>query len=66
MILASRTGTLTAIKVIRETPKAHVYNDLSMNGMARAKERRLSKTDPLRKIFSNTNDAMDWMVEVSK
>lgn len=66
MILATRTGTLTAIKVIRETKRGYVYNDLSMNGLAKTKERRLSKADPSRKIFANTDDALDWMVEVAK
>jgi len=66
MILATRTGTLTAIKVIRETKRGYVYNDLSMNGLAKTKERRLSKADLSRKIFASTDDALDWMVEVAK
>lgn len=61
MILASQSGMMTAIKVIRETAKSFVYNDLSMNGIQRTKERRLSKGDPARKIFASTDEAMEWM-----
>lgn len=61
MLLVSQTGNMSAVKVLRETPKGFVYQDLSMNGSARTKERRLSKDDQTRKLFSSTKEAFDWL-----
>lgn len=61
MLLVSQTGNMTAVGIIRETPKAFIYQDYSMNGSARKKERRLSKDDPTRKLFSSTKEAFDWL-----
>lgn len=61
MILATQSGNMTAVKVVRETPKGFIYNDLSMSGWAQTKERRISKSDQTRKLFSSTDEALDWM-----
>lgn len=57
MILASRNGTLQAVKVIRETPKAHVVTYIG----EKYKERRIRKEDDTRKLFDNTDEAYAWM-----
>lgn len=61
MILATQSGMLTAVKIIRETPKGFIYNDLSKNGPERTKERRIGKDEEGRKLFNSTDEALDWM-----
>lgn len=59
MILVTKSGWLIAVKVIRETPKGYVIKDIEKG----AKERRISKADPSRKLFDNTDAAILWMDE---
>ena len=61
MILVTTSGNMTAVKLIRETPKGFIYNDLSLNGSARTKERRVGKDELTRKLVSSTNEAFEWL-----
>lgn len=55
MILATRTGWLIAVQLIRETPKAHIVKALDEK-----RERRVPKSDERQKLFGNVEDAMRW------
>lgn len=61
MILVTASGNMTAVKLIRETPKGFIYNDLSLNGSNRTKERRVGKDELTRKLVSSTNEAFEWL-----
>lgn len=61
MILVTQAGNMSAVKILRETPKGFIYNDLSMNGSARTKERRIGKDELTRKLVSSTNEAFEWL-----
>ena len=57
MILANRSGVLQAVKVIRETEKAHVVTFCG----EKYKERRIRKEDETRKLFHDVDEACKWM-----
>jgi hypothetical protein len=59
MILATKSGWLISVKVIRETPKGYVIRDCEKG----ARERRISKSDLSRKLFESTDEALEWMEE---
>lgn len=61
MILANLNGDMRAVRFVRETEKAYIYNDLSMNGDKRKKDRRLPKDSINPKLFKSTDEALDWM-----
>ena len=57
MILAIKPGVLQAVKLIRETDKAHVVTFCG----EKYKERRIRKEDVTRKLFDDVDEACKWM-----
>lgn len=55
MILATQTGWLIAVDLIRETPKAQI-----VKASDEKRERRVSRTDPKQKLFDSVDDALRW------
>lgn len=58
MILATKSGWLIAVQLVRETPKAHI-----VKATDEWKERRIPKDDPNQKLFDSVDDAMRWQGE---
>lgn len=56
MLLASTSGTISALKTFRETAKSWYVTYYGEGD----KEVRISKTDPRRRIFARMEDAEAW------
>lgn len=57
MILATDTGWLIAVHVIRETATAHLVEYVDDP----SKQRRIAKNDPRKKLFDTTDAALTWI-----
>lgn len=55
MILATQSGWLIAVKLIRETPNAWIVKARDEKW-----ERRVSKNDDRQCVFNNTDEAIAW------
>lgn len=53
LLLASKSGDITATKLIRET-------DCAWHLQIEGRDVRVSKTDPRRRTFENMKDALEW------
>lgn len=58
MILATKSGWLIAVSLVRETPKAFI-----VKARDERRGRRVPKGDQRQKLFSNTTEAMAWQAE---
>jgi len=56
MILATKTGWVICVELIRETPKAYVVNVTDEK-----RERRVPKESNAEKLFDCTDDAIAWI-----
>lgn len=56
MILATKTGWLISVDLVRETDKAFI-----VKARDEKKERRVSKDDERQKLFHNVAQAEIWM-----
>lgn len=57
MILATKTGWLVLVKLIEERERRIVVKDVEN------KVYTVRKSDPTRKVFAGTQEAIDWIME---
>lgn len=55
MILATKSGWLIAVRVLRETQSAFVVKAIDEK-----RQRRISKADDNQRLFENTDQALAW------
>jgi hypothetical protein len=55
-ILATKSGWLIAVQILRETPKAFIVKEVGQKG-----EKRVSKDSKNSKLFAGVDEAVEWM-----